>query len=201
VVEGSLGERITGNIDGLTPTSNDSLRVDLGGDELLGLLQELSGEDCVCDDEDVIECGGKKKRKCHSLKGPFAKPILRCHNKNKPCGIGKEIKSSQKATPNNTHGGKTNPVFCHYSPPLHSPVTLVVPSPTSSSCTLEISTRTLAAGLSTPMLLRIVAPSFVTWMLRGSLYEIKILSCVGVWVVCFRRERTEAGERVQSRSF
>merc|ERR1719167_740390 len=41
-------------------------------------------------------------------------------------------------------------------------VTEVVPSPTSLSWTLDISTRTLAAGLSTPTDLRIVAPSFVT---------------------------------------
>ena len=41
-------------------------------------------------------------------------------------------------------------------------VTDVVPSPTSSSCTFDNSTRILAAGLSTPHDLRIVAPSFVT---------------------------------------
>eukprot|EP01137_Pigoraptor_chileana_P009741 Opistho-2@58436 len=40
----------------------------------------------------------------------------------------------------------------------------VVPSPTSSSCTREMSTRIFAAGLSTPIERRIVAPSFVTWM-------------------------------------
>ena len=41
-------------------------------------------------------------------------------------------------------------------------MTDVVPSPTSSSCTLAKSTRILAAGLSTPTDLRIVAPSLVT---------------------------------------
>lgn len=45
---------------------------------------------------------------------------------------------------------------------LQRTVTEVVPSPTSSSWTFDISTRILAAGLSTPMALRIVAPSFVT---------------------------------------
>lgn len=38
----------------------------------------------------------------------------------------------------------------------------VVPSPTSSSWTLEMLTRILAAGLSRDMDLRIVAPSLVT---------------------------------------
>merc|ERR1719471_1248220 len=41
-------------------------------------------------------------------------------------------------------------------------VTEVVPSPTSLSWTLDISTSTLAAGLSTPTDRRIVAPSLVT---------------------------------------
>uniref|UniRef100_A0A2M4D3C5 Putative secreted protein n=1 Tax=Anopheles darlingi TaxID=43151 RepID=A0A2M4D3C5_ANODA len=41
-------------------------------------------------------------------------------------------------------------------------VTEVVPSPTSSSCTRDMSTRILAAGLSTPTAFRIVAPSLVT---------------------------------------
>jgi len=41
-------------------------------------------------------------------------------------------------------------------------VTDVVPSPTSSSWTLEMLTRILAAGLSRAMLLRMVAPSLVT---------------------------------------
>jgi hypothetical protein len=36
------------------------------------------------------------------------------------------------------------------------------PSPTSSSCTFEMLTRIFAAGLSSAMDLRIVAPSFVT---------------------------------------
>jgi hypothetical protein len=40
--------------------------------------------------------------------------------------------------------------------------TEVVPSPTSSSWTLEMLTRILAAGLSSEIDLRIVAPSFVT---------------------------------------
>jgi hypothetical protein len=40
--------------------------------------------------------------------------------------------------------------------------TEVVPSPTSSSCTLERFTKTLAAALSKAIDLRIVAPSFVT---------------------------------------
>ena len=44
-------------------------------------------------------------------------------------------------------------------------VTEVVPSPTSSSCTFDNSTKILAAGLSTPQDLRIVAPSLVTWTL------------------------------------
>src|SRR2546430_2386168 len=43
-----------------------------------------------------------------------------------------------------------------------STATEVVPSPTSSSCTLEMLTRTFAAALSRAMDLRIVAPSFVT---------------------------------------
>ena len=43
-----------------------------------------------------------------------------------------------------------------------STTTDVVPSPTSASCTLEMSTNTLAAGLSTWMDCRIVAPSLVT---------------------------------------
>lgn len=41
-------------------------------------------------------------------------------------------------------------------------VTDVVPSPTSSSCTFDMSTKILAAGLSTPMDFKIVAPSLVT---------------------------------------
>mmetsp|Transcript_46421 Transcript_46421/g.116368 ORF Transcript_46421/g.116368 Transcript_46421/m.116368 type:complete len:245 (-) Transcript_46421:24-758(-) len=40
--------------------------------------------------------------------------------------------------------------------------TVVVPSPTSSSCVLEMSTRILAAGLSSVRRLRMVAPSLVT---------------------------------------
>lgn len=40
--------------------------------------------------------------------------------------------------------------------------TEVVPSPTSSSCTLEMLTRILAAALSSEMDFRMVAPSFVT---------------------------------------
>ena len=40
--------------------------------------------------------------------------------------------------------------------------TVVVPSPTSSSCVLEMSINILAAGLSTCIDLRIVAPSLVT---------------------------------------
>mmetsp|Transcript_14107 Transcript_14107/g.33012 ORF Transcript_14107/g.33012 Transcript_14107/m.33012 type:complete len:219 (+) Transcript_14107:1231-1887(+) len=43
-----------------------------------------------------------------------------------------------------------------------STATLVVPSPTSSSCTRAISTSTFAAALSRFIDLRIVAPSFVT---------------------------------------
>ena len=45
---------------------------------------------------------------------------------------------------------------------LASTVTEVVPSPTSLSCTRDISTSTLAAGLSTPTALKMVAPSLVT---------------------------------------
>ena len=41
---------------------------------------------------------------------------------------------------------------------------LVVPSPTVSSCVLAISTSTLAAGLSTGTLFKIVAPSLVMVM-------------------------------------
>mmetsp|Transcript_13267 Transcript_13267/g.28102 ORF Transcript_13267/g.28102 Transcript_13267/m.28102 type:complete len:212 (-) Transcript_13267:73-708(-) len=55
--------------------------------------------------------------------------------------------------------------------------TLVVPSPTSWSCTLAMSTKTLAAALSSGTLLKIVAPSLVTdidWSL-GSI-DCKILS-------------------------
>mmetsp|Transcript_6025 Transcript_6025/g.20618 ORF Transcript_6025/g.20618 Transcript_6025/m.20618 type:complete len:213 (-) Transcript_6025:139-777(-) len=55
--------------------------------------------------------------------------------------------------------------------------TLVVPSPTSSSWTLEISTRTLAAGLSMYRDLRMVAPSLVTMMLLALLMDWRILSC------------------------
>ena len=43
--------------------------------------------------------------------------------------------------------------------------TVVVPSPTSSSWVFEISIKILAAGLSTKMDYRIVAPSFVTVIL------------------------------------
>jgi hypothetical protein len=43
--------------------------------------------------------------------------------------------------------------------------TVVVPSPTSSSCVLEISIKILAAGLSTKMDYKIVAPSLVTVIL------------------------------------
>jgi len=43
--------------------------------------------------------------------------------------------------------------------------TVVVPSPTSSSCVFEISIKILAAGLSTKMDYKIVAPSFVTVIL------------------------------------
>jgi len=42
---------------------------------------------------------------------------------------------------------------------------VVVPSPTSSSCVLEISIKILAAGLSTKMDYKMVAPSFVTVIL------------------------------------
>lgn len=42
--------------------------------------------------------------------------------------------------------------------------TLVVPSPTSSSCTFEMLTRILAAALSSCIDFKIVAPSFVTVM-------------------------------------
>lgn len=49
-----------------------------------------------------------------------------------------------------------------YKISLPNTVTDVVPSPTSLSCTLDISTKIFAAGLSTPTALRIVAPSFVT---------------------------------------
>ena len=45
-------------------------------------------------------------------------------------------------------------------------VTEVVPSPTSSSWTLDSSHRILAAGLSTPHDRRMVAPSLVTWTLE-----------------------------------
>lgn len=45
---------------------------------------------------------------------------------------------------------------------LPKTVTEVVPSPTSSSWTLDISTNIFAAGLSTPTDFNIVAPSFVT---------------------------------------
>ena len=50
----------------------------------------------------------------------------------------------------------------------------VVPSPTSSSWTFDISISTFAAGLSTYMLFRIVAPSFVTVTLcpRPTLWSI-----------------------------
>lgn len=48
------------------------------------------------------------------------------------------------------------------SPPPANTQTLVVPSPTSSSCTLEILTSIFAAGLSKAILFKIVAPSFVT---------------------------------------
>ena len=44
----------------------------------------------------------------------------------------------------------------------HKTATLVVPSPTSSSWVLAMSTRTLAAGLSICTAFRIVAPSLVT---------------------------------------
>ena len=59
-------------------------------------------------------------------------------------------------------------IFCaiNFSASLNSSaantVTVVVPSPTSSSCTLEILTRILAAALSNWIAFRIVAPSFVT---------------------------------------
>lgn len=43
-----------------------------------------------------------------------------------------------------------------------STTTLVVPSPTSASCTFEMSTSTFAAGLSMYRLCRMVAPSLVT---------------------------------------
>jgi len=38
-------------------------------------------------------------------------------------------------------------------------------------------TRTLAAGLSTPIAFRMVAPSFVTWMLWCLSDDCRILSC------------------------
>eukprot|EP00835_Amoeboradix_gromovi_P006841 NODE_910_length_3155_cov_0.267343.p3 type:complete len:118 gc:universal NODE_910_length_3155_cov_0.267343:1723-1370(-) len=52
-------------------------------------------------------------------------------------------------------------------------VTLVVPSPTSSSCACERLTRSFAAGLSIETDFKIVAPSFVTCMLVP---DCKILS-------------------------
>ena len=57
--------------------------------------------------------------------------------------------------------------------------TVVVPSPTSSSWVLEISIKILAAGLSTKMDCKIVAPSFVTVilsLLACSPSDYKILS-------------------------
>ena len=48
--------------------------------------------------------------------------------------------------------------------PLARTATVVVPSPTSSSWVLEISMRILAAGLSTCIERRMVAPSLVTVM-------------------------------------
>jgi hypothetical protein len=54
---------------------------------------------------------------------------------------------------------KFQPFYSNYKP---NTVTDVVPSPTSSSCTLDISTKILAAGLSTPTDFNMVAPSFVT---------------------------------------
>lgn len=60
-----------------------------------------------------------------------------------------------------------------------STATVVVPSPTSSSYVLEISIKIFAAGLSTWIDLRIVAPSLVTVMLflcEGSPTLYRILS-------------------------
>ena len=55
-------------------------------------------------------------------------------------------------------------IITHSNSP-HKTATLVVPSPTSSSWTLEISTKTFAAALSRLIDFKIVAPSFVTLML------------------------------------
>mmetsp|Transcript_23904 Transcript_23904/g.66240 ORF Transcript_23904/g.66240 Transcript_23904/m.66240 type:complete len:233 (+) Transcript_23904:995-1693(+) len=72
--------------------------------------------------------------------------------------------------------------------------TLVVPSPTSWSCTFATSTKTLAAALSSGILLRMVAPSLVTemdWSL-GSI-DCKILSMpFGPSVVLTRSEMAMA---------
>lgn len=63
-----------------------------------------------------------------------------------------------------TSSGKTGVRLCYVNIISIIPrtVTDVVPSPTSSSCTLDISTRIFAAGLSMPIDFRMVAPSFVT---------------------------------------
>mmetsp|Transcript_50420 Transcript_50420/g.109283 ORF Transcript_50420/g.109283 Transcript_50420/m.109283 type:complete len:253 (-) Transcript_50420:245-1003(-) len=54
--------------------------------------------------------------------------------------------------------------------------TEVVPSPTSSSCTFEMSMSTLAAGLSISTLLRMVAPSLVTETMLPRPTDCRILS-------------------------
>mmetsp|Transcript_40486 Transcript_40486/g.96219 ORF Transcript_40486/g.96219 Transcript_40486/m.96219 type:complete len:272 (-) Transcript_40486:57-872(-) len=71
-----------------------------------------------------------------------------------------------------------------------STTTEVVPSPTSSSCTLEMSTRTFAAALSTYSDLRIVAPSFVTVTVSPRPMDCKILSIPFGPSVVFTRSAT-----------
>ena len=79
--------------------------------------------------------------------------------------------------------------------------TEVVPSPTSSSCTLEMSTSTLAAGLSIMMDFRIVAPSFVIFTTPPPM-GCRILSMpLGPSVVLTRSQMANAPMKEAMRAF
>ncbi|KAL1836335.1 hypothetical protein VTK73DRAFT_5090 [Phialemonium thermophilum] len=85
-----------------------------------------------------------------------------------------------------------------------STATDVVPSPTSSSCTLEMLTSTLAAALSSAMALRIVAPSLVTMISPVDLHEMhcRILSIpLGPSVLFTRSPTAMAPTKAARRAF
>ena len=70
--------------------------------------------------------------------------------------------------------------------------TEVVPSPTSSSCVLEISIKIRAAGLLTAIAFKIVAPSFVTSTFPFEPWLWRILSYIHVCKIVATRSRCDS---------